>query len=128
MSAANSSLPATAGLLSRKRSTLTKASIRPENRSDLWTPNMIPRGVSRADFGKQGEDFMNPTTTRAAKGVVGLDLRIPDFNISRTGNAIASAHGTRLDCRREVSNAERRRATLPSIVISPEMRKFAFCR
>ena len=39
---------------------------------------MPPRGVSRADFGKQGEEYMNPTDYARSKGVVGL-IYVPDF-------------------------------------------------
>src|ERR1700754_3188178 len=36
------------------------------------SPNAQLRGVSRADFGKQGEDFMNPSDYARKKGVAGL--------------------------------------------------------
>lgn len=36
------------------------------------TPNTQPRGVTRADYGKQGEDYMNATDYARRKGVVGL--------------------------------------------------------
>ena len=35
-------------------------------------PNMPPRGVTRADYGKYGEDSMNPSDYARSKGVVGL--------------------------------------------------------
>jgi len=35
-------------------------------------PNAPPRGVSRAEYGKYGEDSMNPTDYARSKGVVGL--------------------------------------------------------
>lgn len=41
------------------------------------TPNMPPRGVTRADFGKPVEEFMNPGDYARSKGVVGL-IYIPD--------------------------------------------------
>ena len=39
---------------------------------------MPPRGVTRADFGKQGEEYMNPSDYARSKGVVGL-IYVPDF-------------------------------------------------
>ena len=41
-------------------------------------PNTLPRGVTRADLGKQGEDSMNPSDYARSKGVVGL-IYVPDF-------------------------------------------------
>ena len=46
---------------------------------------------TRADYGKQGEDYMNPTDYARKVGVVGL-IYIPDFRISPTGNAIGNVH------------------------------------
>ncbi len=40
---------------------------------------MQPRGVTRADYGKAGEDSMNPVDYARNKGVVGL-IYVPDFN------------------------------------------------
>jgi Zn-dependent M28 family amino/carboxypeptidase len=40
--------------------------------------NFPPRGVSRADLGKPGEDYMNPVDYARKVGVIGL-VMIPDF-------------------------------------------------
>ena len=40
-------------------------------------PNTQPRGVTRADYGKQGEEYMNPSDYARSKGVVGL-IYVPD--------------------------------------------------
>lgn len=40
-------------------------------------PNTQPRGVTRADYGKQGEEYMNPSDYARSKGVAGL-IYVPD--------------------------------------------------
>ena len=62
------------------------------------TPNAPPRGVARADMGKQGEDFMNPSDYARSKGVVGL-IYVPDFQYLANWQRNRRAnHGTRLNC------------------------------
>ena len=89
------------------------------------TPNFPPRGVSRADFGKPGEDFMNPSDYARSKGVVGL-IYVPDFQylanwqrnrvrIMERGSTVVAKFQTT-----EPSSA------VPSIVISPEMANAIF--
>jgi hypothetical protein len=55
----------------------------------IGAPNTFPRGITRADLGKPGEDSITPTEYARSKGVVGL---IYD-------------HGTRLNGGSKVSNA-----------------------
>ena len=79
MLAGNSFSQATAGLLSRKEIDAYKG-IDPAGKIAVifGTPNMPPRGIARADFGKPGEEFMNPSDYARSKGVVGL-IYVPDF-------------------------------------------------
>jgi len=88
------------------------------------TPNAPPRGVSRADFGKQGEDFMNPNDYARSKGVVGL-IYVPDFqylaNWQRNRTRIMERGLTVVD-KFQASTS----SPLPSIVISPEVANSIF--
>jgi Zn-dependent M28 family amino/carboxypeptidase len=88
------------------------------------TPNMQPRGVSRADFGKQGEEFMNPNDYARSKGVVGL-IYVPDFqylaNWQRNRSRIMERGLTVVD-KFQAQNS----SPLPSIVISPEIANSIF--
>lgn len=88
------------------------------------TPNMSPRGISRADFGKAGEDWMNPSDYARSKGVVGL-IYVPDFQylanwqrnrlrITERGSTVVAKFQTQTT------------APLPSIVISPEIANVIF--
>jgi hypothetical protein len=84
------------------------------------SPNMTPRGFSRADLsGKQGEDWMNPTDYARKQGVVGL-VYVPDFqylaNWERNRQRIME-RGSTVVAKFQTQNA----IPLPSIVISPEM-------
>src|SRR5689334_6189326 len=91
------------------------------------TPNLSPRGVARADFGKPGEEFMAPTEYARSKGVVGL-IYVPDFqylaNWQRTRQRIMERGST------VVAKFQTQSATsstpLPSIVISPEVAQSLF--
>ncbi len=88
------------------------------------TPNMSPRGISRGELGKPGEDFMNPNDYARQKGVVGL-IYIPDFqylaNWQRTRQRIMERGAT------VVAKFQTPTSTpLPSIVISPEIANALF--
>jgi hypothetical protein len=88
------------------------------------TPNMPPRGVTRADFGKHGEDFMNPNDYARSKGVVGL-IYVPDFhylaNWQRNRSRIME-RGSTVVAKFQTQTT----SSLPSIVISPEMANALF--
>ena len=88
------------------------------------TPNAMPRGVSRTDFGKQGEDSMNPSDYARSKGVVGL-IYVPDFqylaNWQRNRQRIIE-RGSTVVAKFQTESA----APLPSIVISPEIANIIF--
>lgn len=81
-------------------------------------PNAPPRGVTRADFGKQGVDFMNPNDYARSKGVVGL-IYVPDFqylaNWQRNRQRIME-RGSTVVAKFQTQST----SPLPSIVISPE--------
>src|SRR5215212_6214937 len=89
------------------------------------TPNAPPRGVSRADFGKQGTDFMNSPDYARSNGVVGL-IYVPDFQylanwqrnrarIMERGSTVVAKFAT-----------PRAASAVPSIVISPELANSIF--
>ena len=88
------------------------------------TPNAPPRGVARADYGKQGEEFMNPNDYARSKGVVGL-IYVPDFqylaNWQRNRSRIMERGLTVVDKFQAQSSSP-----LPSIVISPEIANSIF--
>ena len=92
------------------------------------TPNMPPRGITRADFGKPGEDFMNPSDYARSKGVVGL-IYVPDFqylanwqrNRSRTLD-----RGTTVVAKFQTGTTTTTSPSVPSIVISPEIANALF--
>ena len=84
------------------------------------SPNAPPRGVSRADFGKQGEDYMNPTEYARKKGVVGL-IYIPDFQFLSTWNQTRdrlTERGSTFVAKFQTQSAN---APLPTIVASAEL-------
>lgn len=89
------------------------------------TPNVQPRGVSRADFaGKQGEDWMNPTDYARKRGVVGI-IYVPDFqylaNWERNRQRVIERGST------VVAKFQRQSAApLPSIVVHPEVANAIF--
>jgi hypothetical protein len=88
------------------------------------TPNAYPRGITRADLGKNGEDSMNPSDYAWSKGVVGL-IYMPDFqylaNWQRNRQRITERGLT------VVAKLETQTTTpLPSIVISPEVANVIF--
>lgn len=84
----------------------------------VGAPNMRPRGISRADYGKYGEDSMNATDYARSKGVVGL-IYVPDSQyvtnwrssqriIERGSTVVAKFQPQQLT------------TSLPSIVLTPE--------
>ncbi|HEX5888417.1 MAG TPA: M20/M25/M40 family metallo-hydrolase [Pyrinomonadaceae bacterium] len=87
------------------------------------TPNMSPRGISRGEMGKAGEDYMNPSDYARKKGVIGL-IYIPDFQY------LANWQRTRLRIERGSTVVAKFQpaasAPLPSIVISPEVANALF--
>ena len=88
------------------------------------TPNSFPRGVSRADLGKQGEDSMNPNDYARSKGVVGM-IYVPDFqylaNWQRNRQRLLE-RGSMFVTKFQTQST----SPLPSIVISPEMANAIF--
>ena len=82
-------------------------------------PNMQARGVTRADYGKYGEDSMNPSDYARSKGVVGL-IYVADSqyaaNWQRNRQRIMERGST------VVAKFQTQPTTpvLPSIVITPE--------
>ena len=82
-------------------------------------PNMPPRGVARSDYGKYGEDTMNPSDYARSKGVVGL-IYVADsqyvINWQRNRQRIME-RGTTVVAKFQTQPAP----VLPSIVISPEV-------
>jgi Zn-dependent M28 family amino/carboxypeptidase len=83
------------------------------------TPNASPRGVSRADFGKQGEDYLNPSDYARKVGALGL-IYIPDYQYL----ASWERNRQRLMERGNTVVAKFQPATsasLPSIVVTPEV-------
>jgi hypothetical protein len=87
-------------------------------------PNTFPRGVTRSDLGKQGEDSMSPIEYARRKGVAGL-IYVPDFqylaNWQRNRQRLLE-RGSTVVARFQTQTA----APLPSIVISPEMANVIF--
>jgi Zn-dependent M28 family amino/carboxypeptidase len=86
----------------------------------VGNPNQFPRSITRAEFGKPGEDYMNPVEYARSKGVVGL-IYVPDFQylanwqrnrarIMERGSTVVAKFQT---------NAPTS-APVPSIVVSPE--------
>jgi hypothetical protein len=83
------------------------------------TPNGPPRGVARADFGKQGEDYMNPSDYARKVGAVGL-IYIPDYQYlagwERNRQRLME-RGTTVVAKFQTQTS----APLPSIVVTPEV-------
>ena len=87
-------------------------------------PNLLPRGVSRAELGKQGEEHMRPGDYGRSKGVVGL-IYVPDFqylaNWQRNRRLIMERGSTVV-----AKFSPQTGAPLPSIVVSPEIANAIF--
>lgn len=87
-------------------------------------PNSFPRGITRTELGKQGEDSMSPNDYARSKGVVGL-IYVPDFqylaNWQRNRQRLLE-RGSTVVARFQTQTS----APLPSIVISPEMANAIF--
>ena len=91
----------------------------------VGTPNQSPRGVSRAELGKAGEDFMNPSDYARKKGVVGL-IYIPDFQYLANWQGIRQRlveRGSTVVAKFQTESAA---MPLPSVVISPEIANALF--
>lgn len=90
----------------------------------MGATNSIPRGISRADLGKQGEDSMSPNDYARSKGVVGL-IYVADFqflaNWQRNRQRLLE-RGSTVVAKFQTESGAR----LPSIVISPEMANALF--
>ena len=87
-------------------------------------PNAPPRGVARTDFGKPGEDFMNPIDYARSKGVVGL-IYVPDFQYLANWQRIRQRimeRGSTVVAKFQTQGT----SPLPSIVISPEIANSLF--
>jgi len=83
------------------------------------SPNIPPRGITRADFGKQGENFLNPNDYARKRGAVGI-VYVPDFQYI----ANWERNRQRIMERGSIAVAKFQTPTttpLPSIVISPEI-------
>ena len=82
-------------------------------------PNQPPRGVTRSDFGKQGEDFMNPSDYGRKMGAVGI-IYVPDFqylaNWERNRQRLVE-RGTTFVTKFQTPTS----SPLPSIVVTPEI-------
>ena len=91
----------------------------------MGATNSIPRGISRTDLGKQGEDSMSPNEYARSKGVVGL-IYVADFqflaNWQRNRQRLLERGSTVVAKFQTEPGATR----LPSIVISPEMANALF--
>ena len=88
------------------------------------TPNAPPRGIARADFGKQGEDYLNVTDYARKVGAVAI-IYVPDFqylaNWERNRQRIME-RGTTVVAKFQTPTT----TPLPSIVVSPEVANAIF--
>ena len=90
----------------------------------VGTPNQSPRGISRAEFGKPGEDYMNPSDYARKKGAVGL-IYIPDFQYLANWQRIRQRlveRGSTVVAKFQTESTP----PLPSIVVSPEIANALF--
>ena len=85
----------------------------------VGAPNTRPRGISRTDQGKYGEDSMNPIDYARSKGVVGL-IYVPDSQYLanwRSSQRIIARGSTVVA---KFQTDQQPRPSVPSIVLSPE--------
>jgi Zn-dependent M28 family amino/carboxypeptidase len=90
----------------------------------IGTPNQMPRGVSRAELGRGGEDVMNPNDYARKKGAVGL-IYLPDFQYLANWQNIRQRvveRGSTVVAKFQTESAP----ALPSVVISPEIANALF--
>lgn len=88
------------------------------------SPNSRPRGISGADLGKQGEDYLSANDYARQKGVVGL-IYIPDFQFLanwQRSRQILVERGSTVVAKFQPTSGPR----LPSIVVSPEIANALF--
>ena len=88
-------------------------------------PNMPPRGVVRADYGKYGEESMNPPDYARSRGVVGL-IYVADsqyVNNWQRNRARIMERGSTVVAKFQPAQPT---TVLPSIVISPEVASALF--
>jgi hypothetical protein len=84
------------------------------------TPNAPPRGVNRGDFGKPGDDYMNPTDYARKRGVVGL-IYIPDFQFLSSWNQTRDRLTERGSIVVAKFQAQTSNTPLPMLVASAEL-------
>lgn len=88
------------------------------------SPNTLPRGVARAELGKQGTEHMNPSDYARSKGVVGL-VYVADFqylaNWQRHRRLVMERGSTVV-----AKFSPQASSPLPSIVVSPEIANSIF--
>ena len=88
------------------------------------SPNSLPRGVARAELGKQGEEYMNASEYARSKGVIGL-VYVADFqylaNWQRNRRLIMERGSTVV-----AKFSPQTSSPLPSIVVSPEVANAIF--
>jgi len=83
------------------------------------SPSPFLRGVSRAELGKQGEDYMNPNDYARKVGAVGL-IYIPDYSYLASwerNRQRTMERGTTVVAKFQTQSS----SPLPSIVISPDV-------
>ncbi|PYS70455.1 MAG: hypothetical protein DMF69_13490 [Acidobacteria bacterium] len=83
------------------------------------SPSPFLRGVSRAELGKQGEDYMNPNDYARKVGAVGL-IYIPDYSYLASwerNRQRTMERGTTVVAKFQTQTS----SPLPSIVVSPEV-------
>ena len=87
-------------------------------------PNALPRGLSRADLRKPGEESMNPSDYARSKGIVGL-IYVPDFQYLanwQNNRQRITERGLTVVAKLQTQTS----TSLPSIVISPEIANVMF--
>lgn len=87
-------------------------------------PNVQPRGLMRADYGKQGEDYMNASDYARSKGVVGL-IYVADsqYFTNWQRNRQRIERGSTVVVKFQTQTPA---TPLPSIVITPEVANTLF--